>query len=144
MKQPVKLSICGSQRYEGADPDRVELLTEGELESLGEDRWRISYEESELTGLKGTKTTFHLEPGRITLRREGPLCSEMVFQEGTRHDSLYRIPEGALCVSVCARRVNYRLDEAGGEIRVLYAIRVEENLAGSVEYRISVTPKTQP
>ena len=38
MKQPVMLSICGSQRYEGADPDRVELLTEGELESLGEDR----------------------------------------------------------------------------------------------------------
>lgn len=142
MKKPVMLSICGAQSYEGSEPDRVELLTEGELEALEDGSWRIRYEESELTGLRGTQTTFHLEPGRITLRRDGPLVSEMVFEEGTRHDSLYRIPEGALCISVCARRVQYDLSEDGGEIRVLYSIRVENDLAGSVEYRITVTPKT--
>lgn len=44
--------------------------------------WDITYEESELTGLAGVITTFRVEPGKVTLNREGALNSRMLFQEG--------------------------------------------------------------
>ena len=66
MKQDVILTIRGRQFYEGQDPDTIELVTEGSLEKTESDAWVITYEESDLTGLRGTKTTFRIQPQRVT------------------------------------------------------------------------------
>ena len=65
--------------------------------------WDISYEESDLTGLKGVTTTFRVEPDKVILTRTGNLHSQMVFQQGKSHDSLYQMPFGALMITVCAK-----------------------------------------
>lgn len=62
---------------------RNELVTEGRLEQDG-NSYTLSYQESELTGLEGTLTTFQVEPDRVTLLRVGEFNSQMVFQEGRR------------------------------------------------------------
>ena len=72
MKQPVVLSIRGSQRYADQDPEVIELLTEGAMEYV-DGGWNIVYEESELTGLEGVTTTFRVEPGQVFLTRTGAL-----------------------------------------------------------------------
>ena len=64
------ISIKGVQRYENADPDTMELVTAGRLEREG-NSYTLSYQESELTGLEGTLTTFQIEPDRVTLLRVG-------------------------------------------------------------------------
>jgi len=115
MAIPVMLTICGKQSYMDQEPEVVELVTEGILESVA-DGWKLTYEESDLTGLRGVTTTFHVEPGKITLSRKGPLRSEMVFQEGQFHESLYQMEFGALMITVCASRVCYEINEEGGEI----------------------------
>lgn len=70
MEKDVIISIKGVQRYENADPDTMELVTAGRLEREG-NSYTLSYQESELTGLEGTLTTFQIEPERITLMRVG-------------------------------------------------------------------------
>ena len=50
MEKDVIISIKGVQRYENADPDTMELVTEGRLEREG-NSYTLSYQESELTGL---------------------------------------------------------------------------------------------
>ena len=55
MKIPVVLSVCGRQSYDGQEPDVIELVTEGTME-LRSGGWDISYEETELTGLRGVTT----------------------------------------------------------------------------------------
>lgn len=137
---PVRLSIVGMQNYQGQDPDRIELVTEGYMEKKG-DVWEIGYEESELTGLEGVTSIFKVGPRGVTLRRTGRLKSQMVFQEGKRHESLYQLDFGALLITVCAKSIRYDLSETEpGTVDLTYAIEIEESTAGTVEYHLDVTP----
>ena len=140
MKRDVMLSIKGTQHYEQQERETIELVTEGTLEQT-EKGWKLSYEESELTGLAGVKTTFTLAPGSITLTRSGKLSSTMVFEEGVIHESLYRMEFGALLLTVCASKVRCDLSEGGGTIDLTYAIDIEQSAAGFIDYHLTVSPK---
>ena len=140
MKQNVMLTIRGTQHYEEQEPEVIELTTEGTLEFC-EGGWDIRYEESELTGLKGVNTTFRVESGKITLTRDGNLASQMIFQEGVFHDSLYQTEFGfALMITVCASKVLYDITEAGGVIDLVYAIEIEQTTAGLIDYHLDIKP----
>ena len=106
MKRDVVLSIQGRQHYGDQEPETIELVTEGTME-FRDGGWDITYEESELTGLAGVVTTFRVEPGKVTLNREGALNSRMLFQEGVSHESLYQMEFGTLMITVKATNVFY-------------------------------------
>ena len=135
MEKDVIISIKGTQRYENADPDVIELVTEGRLEREGSS-YTLSYQESELTGLEGTLTTFQIEDGRITLMRHGEVNSQMVFEEGRRHLSMYNTPYGAMTVGVNTRHLLAELDDQGGDIEIDYAIEIDHAIAGRNIFQI--------
>lgn len=140
MKQPVMLKIQGSQYYADQEPEVIELLTEGTIEFVS-GGWDICYEETELTGLAGVTTTFRVEPGKVKLLRTGALRSEMMFQEGVRHQSLYRMDFGALMLTVCARQISASISDRGGVVDLVYDIEIENCEAGMVEYHLEIQPK---
>ena len=140
MKRPVVLSILGRQSYEGQEPDSIELVTDGTME-FRDGGWDIVYEESELTGLAGVTTTFRVEPGKVTLNRSGGLKSQMVFQQGVAHDSLYQMDFGALLMTVKATRVFYDIVPDGGVIDLVYNIEIEHTQAGVVDYHLDIRVK---
>lgn len=138
MKQKVMLSICGRQHYVDQEPDTVELVTEGTLE-FRDGGWDICYEESELTGLKGVTTTFRIEGDTITLNRDGGLTSQMIFQEGQFHESLYQTEFGfTMMITVCASRVRWDITCDGGRIDLTYAIEIEQSTAGVIDYHLDI------
>ena len=140
MKRAVVLSIRGTQHYPDQEPDVIELVTEGTMERR-DGGWDISYEESDLTGLAGVTTTFRVEPEKITLTRSGKLHSQMVFQEGYFHESLYQMEFGALMMTVCASKVRCSLAEEGGTIDLTYAIDIEQSSAGLIDYHLDIKTK---
>ena len=140
MKQEVVLSICGRQTYQGQEPDTIELVTEGTMEYRS-NGWDISYEESDLTGLEGVMTTFRIEDGKIVLKRSGKLNSQMVFQEGLSHDSLYQMEFGALMMTVTGKKVAHNLTEAGGTVDLVYSIDIEQTAGGTIDYHLDVKAK---
>ena len=140
MKQNVMLSIQGRQTYMDQEPEVLELVTDGVLEDMG-DHWTLSYEETELTGMAGVTTTFLVEQDKITLKRTGKLNSEMVFQEGVSHESLYQMEFGALMISVCANRVMADICSDGGMIDLIYTIELEQAASGSIDYHMDIRPK---
>lgn len=137
MKQKVLLSLRGKQAYMDQEPDVIELTTDGTMEYTNEG-WDISYEESDLTGLKGVTTAFRVEPRKIILTRTGLLNSQMVFQEGVFHDSLYQMEFGAMMITVCASKVEFDITEAGGTIDLTYGIEIEQTQAGEIEYHLEI------
>ena len=137
MEKDVIISIKGVQRYENAEADTMELVTEGRLEREG-DHYTLSYQESQLTGLEGTLTTFQIEPERVTLMRVGEFNSQMVFQEGRRHMSMYNTPYGAMTIGVNTRHLLADLTDRGGDIEIDYAIEIDHNVAGRNTFRIQV------
>lgn len=140
MKKEVTLYIEGRQTYQDQEPEIIQLVTDGTMEFCN-GGWDISYEESELTGLAGVTTTFRVEPGKVTLKRKGPLNSTMVFQENVVHESLYQMPFGALMLSVKATRVFFDIVPDGGVIDLSYNINIENSEAGVIDYHLDIRAK---
>ena len=139
-KLPVLLSIRGEQYFDGIDPDETELMTEGTM-ALTEDGMVLSYEESELTGMEGTTTTFEIKGPRVTLTRSGAVNSQMVFEEGRQHTSLYETPFGELSVDIQTSELKHNLSERGGLMEIKYSIAVEHTVTGRNCFKIRVRRK---
>ena len=140
MKTAVVLSIEGRQTYADQEPEIIELVTEGTME-FTKGGWDISYEESALTGLEGVTTTFRVEPGKVILTRKGALNSQMVFQEGIPHDSLYQMAFGTLMLTVKATSVFFDIVPDGGVIDLSYNINIENTEAGAIDYHLDIRAK---
>ena len=141
MDKSVIISIRGVQTLNDDPPEVIELVTEGRLMDCGDAGYTLSYQESEITGLEGTLTTFQVEPDCITLMRMGEFNSQMVFQPGRRHFSMYDTPYGALSIGVNTKKMRADLDESGGEIEIDYAIEIDHAVAGENTFRIDVREK---
>lgn len=140
MKQDVVLAIRGRQSYEDQEPDVIELTTDGTME-FRDGGWDISYEETALTGMEGVTTVFRVEPDKVILTRTGKLRSEMVFQKGVIHESLYQMDFGALMIEVCAQFLYFDITPEGGMIDLLYTIAIENSACGTVDYHLDIRAK---
>ena len=98
-KLPVLIKVRGEQYFDDIDPDATELTTDGTM-VLTEDGMILSYEETELTGMAGTTTTFEVQGKKVILTRSGGVNSQMIFEEGRQHPSLYETPFGELPVDI--------------------------------------------
>ena len=139
MKEVV-LSIQGKQKYADQEPEVIELVTGGTMEFV-DGGWNISYEESALTGLEGVTTTFRVEPDKVTLTRTGKLNSQMIFQKGVPHESLYQMEFGALMITVEATFLYFDIIPEGGTIDLSYAISIENSEAGMIDYHLDIRAK---
>ena len=140
MKQEVVLAIRGRQSYEDQEPDVIELTTDGTME-FRDGGWDISYEETALTGMEGVTTVFRVEPDKVILTRTGKLRSEMVFQKGIIHESLYQMDFGALMIAVCAQFLYFDITPEGGMIDLVYTIAIENSACGTVDYHLDIRAK---
>ena len=100
----------------------------------------LSYQESELTGLEGTTTAFEIRDAQVILTRTGSVNSQMVFEEGRQHTSLYETPFGELAVDIQTSRLRHSLTERGGLMDLRYSISVDHTVTGRNAFRIRVRP----
>lgn len=133
----VIISILGTQNDPTGESDSVELVTAGKY-GFEDGESRFTYEESELTGLDGTRTTFTINPMGVVLRREGSLNSEMVFQLGKKNFFLYETPFGSATMGVDTRRIDASLGEHGGQLELDYDIDFNHTPMGRNKFKISV------
>ena len=108
---------------------------------LAEDGIVLSYEESELTGMEGTTTRFQIRGPRVILTRSGTVNSQMVFEEGRQHTSLYETPFGELSVDIQTSVLKHNLTERGGLMEIKYSIAVEHTVTGRNCFKIRVRRK---
>lgn len=143
MRPDFLLTIRGTQRYADHEPETVELTTEAEMRHR-EGVLFLSYAESALTGLQGTVTTFALHPHRVVLKRTGTVNSEMEFEVGKVHQSLYDTGHGALLITVRTTAIEDEMTLEGGSLRVAYDITIEGLGMGSIEYQLQARRLSPP
>ena len=134
---PVVLSIRGEQYYENTAPDTTELMTEGTME-VTDSGLILRYRETELTGMEGTLTAFEIRGPQVILTRSGKVSSQMVFEQGHQHTSLYETPFGALTVDIRTSSLRHNLSERGGVMEIRYSIAVEHTVTGRNCFKIRV------
>ena len=129
MKKDVIISIRGLQEQDGEAGDPITLVTPGRFYRKN-DSYYISYEESELTGLAGTRTTLRVKPDYVKLVRTGLYPSELLFELGKRHMSLYHTDYGDLSIVVSTNHIRNTLTDDGGDLDVKYAVEVANTPVG--------------
>lgn len=124
-----------------ADPsgedDKMCFVTEGVL-SKEENDFVVSYEESELTGLEGTTTTFRVGKDSVILARHGGVDSLMFFEVGKTHQTDYDTSYGSVKLGVTAKNLDVEFNESGGNIKVDYVLEYNRAYGGESSIDVNV------
>ncbi len=100
---------------ESGAPEHSEMTVEGRYHDDGT-RVAISYDESELSGMEGSRATISYqknEPGVITMLRTGSVKTALLFEEGRCHQCVYQTPIAPFDVCVQTDEVNNSLEGVG-------------------------------
>ncbi len=143
MEQQVIISIRGDQKFAGQDPDSMEFTTEGTLTATHYG-YLLEYDESALTGMEGTHTAFQIRPRSVALIRSGAFRSQMIFEPGKKHYSMYDTPFGSMTMDIVTSDIVSSVGEQGGELDIRYAIEIQHQLTGESRFQIKVRPAATP
>lgn len=102
---------------EGAAPERTEARVRGELSFDGNTARLIWRECGEGGEVNSTLTVLDSE---VSVARRGAIESTLVFREGERAESLYKLGQYSFDMSVTARRVRCSLGEDSLSVTVIY------------------------
>ena len=136
MKKAI-ISIKAIQVHDMAEPDRIEMETEGEFGAEGS-AILFRYQESEITGLAGTLTTFRVEGDTVSLTREGTVTAQMVFCKGKKHYFAYETPYGTFTMGIDTLNLQADLSENGGDLELQYLMDLDNNILSRNTFRIHV------
>ena len=96
------------------EPETIHINTLGTM-AIENGRVKISYEETEATGMDGSTTSVTYmtdQPQVVSMIREGAVSTALVFEAGQRHHCLYRTPIMPFEVCVHTLKVENRLSDA--------------------------------
>lgn len=100
---------------ESKDPQVIEFATEGIYDWDGS-KAVFAYEETELTGLPGTRTSLVVSPDNVTLSRVGTMTGTTVFREGEKNMFPLRTPYGQTMLGIRAGKIESSFSEEGGSL----------------------------
>lgn len=120
---PILLNIKTIMKDDTEEDQEINLVTEGKL---GERNGHIYivYEETELTGMKGSKSTLKIEPGKIILVRYGEISTKMEFVENDIFMTTYNTPFGIFDMIIKTKKAQIKKNEQAGNIHLEYLIEI--------------------
>ena len=137
----ITLKITGKQSYEDKEEVQMEFVTEGRFYLRGDSVYVI-YDESELSGMTGCKTTLKVKDDTVLMRRVGTegYRSELYFEKGKRFGSTYETPFGPMGVEVVTGTVNCDMDteNGSGHISIEYNVSLEGLAEGKNQLNIDI------
>ena len=137
MKKDVLISIKGVYNTED-DKDVIELFTTGQYYKK-DGCYYICYEESEATGFEGSSTTLKVDAEKmVTLERCGTANSQLIVEQGVRHQCCYDAGYGDLVVGVIGSRIKSSLTDKGGNLEVKYSLDINSMYASENEMHINI------
>ena len=132
------ISIKGLQTYEDDENNTdISLLTEADFE-YNNGAYFIDYEESELTGLEGTKTSIEIGDNYVSLQRSGTVNTNMLFMKDRKTSSYYSTPYGDMQIDIFTDYLNIDISQTGGKINVDYFIDINNLSTGKNNFEIEI------
>ena len=127
-----------SRQSDGEQKESTELLSRAVYEKTNSG-YKLTYDESEATGFKGSTTTIELFDGKkVVMSRTGSVISNLIVELGKKHHCVYGTPYGDLMVGVNANYIHSELDDNGGKLDFKYVIDVNSSYVGDFDISIEV------
>ena len=131
------ISICSTQDI--GEKEKIEVVTVGEF-SINGDEFIATYDETEISGMEGTKTTLKIKGNKVVLHREGTTSTKMEFQKNNTQVALYNTPYGMLELKTSTKELDLDVDEKGGNISIKYHLIAggQEHIKTNLDMKIKV------
>lgn len=104
-------------------------------------RLEIEYEESEITGMEGSKTKVIVDkdnPNLVSILREGSVSTALVFEEGKRHHCVYETPYFPIELCVNTLSLENKLTYEGGYFTAEYLVEMNGMLAEKTHITVTI------
>lgn len=138
MMKDVIISINSLFSFEEGEEQQMEFTTDGYY-FYEDEVGCLSYEETEVTGLEGTRTSLFVMPDQVVVDREGTVTSRMVFKEGLKSAFQYATPFGSATMGINTRRITQNMGLNGGRVEIDYVVDMEHMVASRNKFEITVT-----
>lgn len=119
------------------ETDEVTLTTEGRFYRKANSYYLV-YDESEVTGFEGCRTTVKVSGQSVTVTRSGKYPSTLIFERDKRHMGLYNTEYGGITISVATKSIDSSLTDDGGYVSVNYDIEFQHAYLSSNSLIIDV------
>lgn len=135
----MKRAIISVSSKQSIDDDGIELVTPGEFFKK-DDFYYAIYNETEISGMDGTRTTLKIKNDKVVIIRDGTTSANMEFEKGKQNISLYNTPYGILELKIKTRDLDVKMDEAGGNVKVNYDMEMQgqESIQTSIGINIKI------
>ena len=143
MMKDVVISIRSLTGLGEEEEDSLDFVTDG-LYSYADGVASLSYLETDVTGLEGTRTSVKVSPDKVVVNRDGLVMSRMVFTPGQRSAFQYDTPIGTATMQMDTHRITQRFDERGGEMEIDYVLGLEHAVISRNRFRLNVREQREP
>ncbi len=138
----IMLKIVGKQIVgDSQEEDQIEFVTEGKLYEKN-DATYLMYEETEVSGMPGCKTSLKIKEDMIRMKRYGEgmgADTVMEFQKGYRFEGFYDTPFGPIEMEVLTNDiVNTLTSDGEGCINIDYNISLKGLSEGRSKLSIQI------
>ena len=125
----IKIKVVGSQSRYSKKEEKIELLTDASFDKK-DDCYIIIYDESDLTGMEGSKTKLKAEKDKLIMTKFGTVSSNIEFIVGKRYNTGYLTSLGLIDMEILTTKYETLItDEGVGNIDIEYKV----NLSGFEE-----------
>ena len=138
MMKDVVININSIHGLEEEGEDRIEFTTDGQY-SYADGTGYLSYMESDVTGMAGTRTSVEIRPDEVIVDRTGCITSRMVFRRGFKNSFQYETPYGMATMGMNTRKISHDFNAHGGSMTIDYVLDVEHAVVERNRFCISVT-----
>lgn len=109
----------------GDEEQKIEVVTPGKFYKNNDDEpYTVEYQETEISGMGDTYTTFQIGDECFSLKREGDINSTMEFKNGNNTSIIYDTVYGMLTMQLYTNKLDISVDEFGGTVDIDYDMTV--------------------
>lgn len=138
MKKDVLITLK-SIYNDGNDNTETELITDGVFSPV-KGGFRITYNETEVTGFAGEQTEITaLGDDVVSIVRTGVSGTNLVIEKSRKHHCHYGTPYGDLMIGVYTKDIKNDLDSDGGNLYLRYTIDVNSSFVSDNEIYLNIS-----
>ncbi len=137
---PVLVSIQSCARRDDESEEPISMLTAGTL-VLDDDTATVTYQEILDESIPPQTVHVTAKDDAVIMQRDGDYATQMVFHRGQRYEGVYQTPFGSMDMAIFCTRLQYDVNEDGGNIDLMYQMDLNGQFAGMHQMHIQLVVK---
>lgn len=139
MEKDVTINLTSINTVD-SERSTTELTTMGKFKKLEGGGFQIRYEESEVTGFKGSTTCLSFFGNNlVNLNRTGAASSDLILEKDKKHHCHYGTPYGDFTMGIFTHCIDNNVGTDGGELYLKYTVDINSSYVSDNEIYIKIS-----